>query len=134
METILVVEDEDAVRMLVKTVLQSHGYVVLEASGAREATYIRENHPGTIELLLTDIVLSGRSGREIAKEFLEHIPGIRVIYMSGYTGDFAFQAELEKSNAIFMDKPFSPDRLLRNVRQILAGVGADTASRNHSHG
>jgi two-component system, cell cycle sensor histidine kinase and response regulator CckA len=132
METILVVEDEDLVRKMVKTVLQTQGYTVLEATGAREATFMRETHPGAIDLLLTDIVLSGRSGREIAKEFLEHLPGIRIIYMSGYTGDFAFQAELEKANSVFMDKPFSSDRLLKNVRQILAGVAAGADSRNPS--
>ncbi len=130
METILVVEDEDIVRKLIKNVLESQGYLVLEASGAREATYMRENHPGSIDLLLTDIVLSGKSGREIAKEFLDHLPGIRVIYMSGYTGDATFQAELEKSNALFMGKPFSQDFLLKNVRYILTGVAADGDSRD----
>jgi two-component system, cell cycle sensor histidine kinase and response regulator CckA len=122
METILVVEDEDVLRRTIKSVLESKGYSVLQASGAREATYMRETHPGPIDLLLTDIVLSGRSGREIAKEFLDYLPDIRVIYMSGYTGDSAFQAELEKSNTLFLSKPFSMITLLKQIRQLLTGL------------
>ena len=124
MGTILVVEDEDLVRKMIKTVLKSQGYTILEACGARDATYIRENHPGTIDLLLTDIVLSGKSGREIAREFRENMPAIRIIYMSGYTGDSTFRAELEKTNALFLEKPFSTDSLVENVTQILGGMTA----------
>ncbi|GEM_PF-6154153 len=121
-ETILVVEDEENVRKLVRHVLAAQGYTVLEASGAREAMYMHEHHPGPIHLLLTDIVLSGKSGREIAKEFLELRPGIRVVYMSGYTDDTGFRKELEKSNAQFLGKPFTPTRLLQKVRDALMGA------------
>ena len=127
-ETILVVEDEENVRKLVKHVLSAQGYTVLEASGAREAMYMHENHPGPIHLLLTDIVLSGKSGREIAKEFLELRPGIRVVYMSGYTDDTEFRKELEKSNAQFLGKPFTPTRLLQKVRDAFLGAESGTTT------
>ncbi|MDB5049609.1 MAG: Blue-light-activated protein [Fibrobacteres bacterium] len=124
METILVVEDEENVRRLVRLVLEAQGYRVLDASGAREALYIHENHSAPIDLLLTDIVLSGKSGREVARELQELRPGIRVIFMSGYTDDTVMRSELEKSNALFMAKPFTPTRLLQKVRSALDGVDA----------
>jgi nitrogen-specific signal transduction histidine kinase/CheY-like chemotaxis protein len=127
-ETVLVVEDEQNVRTLVRHVLEARGYHVLDASGAREALYMHENHPGRIDLLLTDIVLSGKSGREIAKEFLELRPGIKVIFMSGYTDDTLMRSELEKTNALFMGKPFTPAKLLLKVRAALDGVEANAAA------
>lgn len=125
-ETVLAVEDEESVRSLVRIVLEGAGFNVLEASGAREALYMHENHPGAIDLLLTDIVLSGKSGREIAKEFLELRPGIRVIYMSGYTDDVLMRAELEKTQARFLGKPFTSEALIRMVR---AALGASPAAQ-----
>ena len=123
-ETVLVVEDEENVRNLVRHVLEAQGYEVLDASGAREAMYMHENHPGRIDLLLTDIVLSGKSGREIAREFAELRPGIKVIFMSGYADDTLMRSELEKNRALFMGKPFTPSRLLHKVRAALDGVTA----------
>jgi signal transduction histidine kinase/CheY-like chemotaxis protein len=123
-ETVLVVEDEENVRTLVRHVLEAQGYRVLEASGAREAMYMHENHEGGIDLLLTDIVLSGKSGREIAKEFAELRPGIRIIFMSGYTDDTVIRSELEKTRALFMGKPFTPSQLLQKVRAALEGAEA----------
>jgi PAS domain S-box-containing protein len=119
-ETILVVEDEENVRKLVRHVLTAQGYTVLEASGAREAMFMHENHTGPIHLLLTDIVMSGKSGREVAKEFMELRPGIRVVYMSGYTDDNDFRKELEKTNAHFLGKPFAPSRLVQKIREALS--------------
>jgi two-component system cell cycle sensor histidine kinase/response regulator CckA len=130
-ETILVVEDEDNVRRLVRLVLEGQGYNVLDASGAREALYMHETHKGGIDLLLTDIVLSGRSGREVAREFQELRPGIRVIFMSGYTDDTVMRGELEKSRALFMAKPFTPTRLLQKVRSALDGMTAEAEAPNH---
>lgn len=127
-ETILVVEDEENVRTLVRHVLEGEGYTVLEASGAREALYTHENHQGRIDLLLTDIILAGRSGREIAKDFMELRPGIHIIFMSGYIDDVLMRNELEHSRAMFLPKPFSPVRLTQKVRGALDGVDVEAPS------
>jgi signal transduction histidine kinase len=121
-ETILVVEDEENVRSLVRHVLEGQGYVVLEASGAREAMYVHENHAGRIDLLLTDVMLPGKSGRELARELLEVRPATKIIFMSGYTEDSVIRTELERSKAaLFLGKPFSPTLLGHTVRAALEG-------------
>lgn len=125
--TVLVVEDEESVLALVRSVLEARGYAVLEASGAREAMYIHENHPGRIDLLLTDIVLSGKSGREIARDLTELRPELRVIFMSGYA-DALIRNELERNSAAFLRKPFSPAILLEAVRQALESSRAPSES------
>jgi signal transduction histidine kinase len=123
-ETILVVEDEENVRSLVRQVLEGQGYAVLEASGAREAMYVHENHAGRIDLLLTDVMLPGKSGRELARELTEFRPATKIIFMSGYTGDTVIRTELERSKALFLGKPFSPALLGRTVRAALEGKPA----------
>jgi signal transduction histidine kinase/CheY-like chemotaxis protein len=121
-ETVLVVEDEENVRTLVRHVLEAQGYAVLEASGAREAMYMHENHPGRIDLLLTDIVLSGKSGRELAKDLVELHPGLRVVFMSGYTDDAVVRGGLPKAKSLFLAKPFSPAQLTDIVQAALEGT------------
>ena len=127
-ETVLMVEDEESVRKLVRIVLEEAGFNVLEASGAREALYTHENHSGGIDLLLTDIVLSGKSGREIAKEFLELRPGIRVIYMSGYTDDAVVRHGLVAEGARFLQKPFTPLALLTAINDCFTDTQASAPS------
>jgi DNA-binding NarL/FixJ family response regulator len=96
--------------------------VVLEASGAREAMYVHENHAGRIDLLLTDVMLPGKSGRELARELLEVRPATKIIFMSGYTEDSVIRTELERSKAaLFLGKPFSPTLLGHTVRAALEG-------------
>jgi len=123
-ETVLVVEDEDNVRNLVRQVLEAQGYMVLEASGAREALYMYENHTGHLDLLLTDIVLSGKSGRELAKELRELSPGLRVVFMSGYTDDEVVRGGIGTPQSLFLAKPFSHSQLTHTVRAALEGAKA----------
>jgi len=118
-ETILVVEDEPAVLALSQRALEAQGYVVLAASDAAAALRVVERHGGTIHLLLTDVVMPGLSGRELADRLRAQRPGIRVLYMSGYPGDAVVQHGTLPSGSAFLQKPFSPDGLARKVRDVL---------------
>lgn len=118
-ETILVAEDEEAVRTLVRRALERQGYVVLEARGATEALEVAHRHQGQIHLLLTDVVMPDRGGREVADAIRAQRPGIRVLYMSGYTDDAVVKHGIEASTDSFIQKPFTPSHLSRKVRNIL---------------
>jgi PAS domain S-box-containing protein len=118
-ETILVVEDEPAVLALSQRALETHGYVVLAASDATTALRLVERHGGTIHLLLTDVVMPGMSGRDLADQLAARRPGTRVLYMSGYPGDAVVQHGELQPGAAFLQKPFSPDGLARKVRDVL---------------
>ena len=118
-ETVLVVEDEPAVLSLSCRALEAQGYVVLRATDAETAQRIVERHGGTIHLLLTDVVMPGLSGRELADRLTVKRPGIRVLYMSGYPGDAVVQHGALPSGTAFLQKPFSPDGLARKVRDVL---------------
>jgi len=127
-ETVLVVEDEDSVRRLVKLTLIGQGYRVLEASGERDALRIHEKYRGAVHVLLTDVVLPGKSGREIAKAIEALRPGIRIVFMSGYAEDPLFQQSIEKTGADFLAKPFTPSQLLTKVRHALEKTGSGSGS------
>jgi CheY-like chemotaxis protein len=116
---VLVVEDEPAVLTLSRRALEAQGYVVLAASDAAAALRIVERHGGTIHMLLTDVVMPGLSGRELADRLAAQRPGIRVLYMSGYPGDAVVQHGTLPSGSAFLQKPFSPDGLARKVRDVL---------------
>ena len=118
-ETILVVEDEPAVLALSQRALEAHGYVVLAASDATTALRLVERHGGTIHLLLTDVVMPGMSGRDLADQLAARRPGTRVLYMSGYPGDAVVQHGELQPGASFLQKPFSADGLARKVRDVL---------------
>jgi PAS domain S-box-containing protein len=118
-ETVLVVEDEPAVLALSRRALESQGYVVLAASDANAALRVVERHGGMIHLLLTDVVMPGLSGRELADRLSAQRPGIRVLYMSGYPGDAVVQHGTLPLGSAFLQKPFSPDGLARKVRDVL---------------
>ena len=118
-ETILVVEDEPAVLSLSRRALEAQGYVVLAASDASDAMRVVERHGGTIHLLLTDVVMPGLSGPELADQLFARRPGIRVLYMSGYPGDAVVQHGALPHGSSFLQKPFSPDGLARKVRDVL---------------
>jgi PAS domain S-box-containing protein len=118
-ETLLLVEDEDAVRSLVRNVLREKGYRVLEASGGEEALEFSELYAGRIDLLVTDVVMPQMNGRELARRLLNVRPQIKVLYISGYTENAVwFQNGLDSSGA-FLQKPFSPEALARKVREVL---------------
>jgi two-component system cell cycle sensor histidine kinase/response regulator CckA len=117
-ETVLLVEDEDSVRSLVRRVLQRQGYTVLEASNGAEALRIAERHRGTIPLLVTDMMMPGMSGTVLAEQFTRRRPGARVLFMSGYTDD---QFPTLGPGKELLLKPFEPAELARRARTVLDG-------------
>ena len=118
-ETILLVEDEAMVRTLVRTVLEGCGYRVLEAATVEELDRLREQHPDTIDLLLTDVVMPERSGPEVAEFLRQDYPDLRVLFMSGYTDDAVIRHGMSTAEAAFIQKPFSPWILAQKVRELL---------------
>ncbi len=117
-EVVLLVEDEGLVRQLARNVLESKGYVVLEAGDGREGLALCESHQGTIDLLVTDVVMPELGGRELAEHALKLRPGLKVMFMSGHTQDVILK-EGVKHGAAFLQKPFSPAALAQKVRETL---------------
>ena len=118
-ETVLLVEDEEAVRTLAQKVLRARGYTVLEAGTGHEALAFRERHKGPIDLLLTDVIMPGMNGRELAEELAPSYRGIRVLYMSGYTDDAVLRHGVLEEGTAYIQKPFTPDALAQRVRDVL---------------
>jgi CheY-like chemotaxis protein len=118
-ETILLAEDEPALRELTREVLEEHGYAVLEAGSGDGALKRAEEYPGTIDLLLTDVVMPRMSGRELADRLTRLRPGLRVMFMSGYTDDAVVRHGVSAPSAAFIQKPFGPESLLAKVREVL---------------
>jgi two-component system cell cycle sensor histidine kinase/response regulator CckA len=118
-ETILVVEDEAGVRNLVSHVLRRNGYTVLEASHGEEALTLIEHYSGTIDLLVTDMVMPLMSGRQLADRMSAKQPKMRVIYMSGYVHPEGDQPRNSNGRRAFLQKPFKPDVLATLVREVL---------------
>jgi two-component system cell cycle sensor histidine kinase/response regulator CckA len=118
-ETLLLVEDDPALRAVTREVLEGAGYRVHVASRAEEALAVSEAHPAVIDLLLSDVVMPGRSGPELAAELLARRPGLRVLYTSGYTSDAIARHGLQEAGVRLLQKPFSPSDLLRAVREAL---------------
>ena len=121
-ETILLVEDELAVRELARDVLRAHGYTVLEAQHGREALRISERHSGPIHLMLTDVVMPEMRGQELANRLAALRPTMPVVYMSGYTDAAVVHHGVLDPGTIFLQKPFTPDALARKIRQVLDPV------------
>jgi len=115
------VEDEGILRELACEFLRGGGYQVLDSSNGAEAIQISEKHPGPIHLLLTDGVMPGMSGRQLAKHLLDARVGLKVLYMSGYTDDVVLRNGMLESDMAFLQKPFTRDLLLFRVRQVLDG-------------
>jgi CheY-like chemotaxis protein len=118
-ETLLLAEDEPAVRSLVRQVLEAAGYRVLEAASGEEALRVAERHGGRIELLITDVVMPNMNGRELAQVLRTRRAETRVLYMSGHTEDVVVKKEVIETGSNFLAKPFGPDDLLREVREAL---------------
>lgn len=129
-ETILVVEDEAPVRMVVRRMLEREGYTVLEAPNGPDALRLVETSARHIDLVLTDVVMPEQSGRAFAERLALRRPGMRVLYMSGYTDDEILRRELTPPGARFLQKPFTPQRLARAVREALDG--SDPGGRGSS--
>jgi PAS domain S-box-containing protein len=123
-ETILVVEDEEAVRELIQTVLKEKGYEVLASKDPQEAEQSAAQFKGEIHLLLTDMVMPGISGRELATRISARRRDVRVLYMSGYTDNVITAGGMLEKGLAFLQKPFSPATLVQKVREVLSHTPA----------
>ncbi len=115
----LVVEDDHAVRAIARAALTRRGYRVLTAGDAAEALAIVRAYPGPIHLLLTDVVMPGMGGRELAEQVVAERVGLRVLFMSGYTEDEVLHRGVSAEAMAFLPKPFTPETLASRVRAVL---------------
>jgi CheY-like chemotaxis protein len=118
-ETVLIVEDETAVRALVREILELSGYAVLEARGPHEALELLARRRGPVQLVVTDVVMPEMSGRELVERLARISPDTPVLYMSGYTDNELGRHGVLDSSTVFLHKPFTPDGLCRKVREVL---------------
>jgi len=118
-ETVLLVEDEESLRKLAQGCLQTCGYTVLEATDGQDALEVANRYRGKIHLLLTDVIMPGISGRDLADQLAQVRPDVKVLYMSGYTHDLVTQRGILASGSELLQKPFAISALLRKVRDML---------------
>ena len=118
-ETVLIVEDDDSLRKLARTVLKQRGYKVLEAENGEDALRVSEAHDGSIDLLIADVVMPKMGGKETAERLQPLYPQMKVIYMSGYTDNAILHHGVLAPGLNFFEKPFTPEGLARKVREIL---------------
>ena len=123
-ETILIVEDEEAVRELIQTVLTEKGFDVIVSLDPQHAEKIASEFAGEIHLLLTDMVMPGMSGRELAERISAKRRDIRVLFMSGYTDNVITSGGMLQEGLAFLQKPFSPAALVQKVREVLSQTTA----------
>ncbi len=123
-ETILVVEDEAAIRSLTRRILEKHGYRVLDAPNGGEAEKLVTGNPEKIDVLLTDLVMPDMTGTELATRLCAKRPGLRVVLMSGYTDDAVVRDGPPESERAFLQKPFTPAMLVRKIRDVLSSGGS----------
>jgi len=125
-ETILLVEDEESVRQLVRETLVARGYTVMEAQSGEEGLQVAQGHSGPLDVVITDVVMPGISGRELAKRLTDARPETRVLYLSGYAEDAIVHEGVLEPGTAFLQKPFTLQTLSRKVREVLQ------TSRNHA--
>ena len=118
-ETVLLVEDEESVRQLVRETLESKGYKVLEADNGEAALQIVAGYSGNIDILITDVVMPGMSGRELSARLCASCPQTKVLYLSGYTEDAIVHEGVLDPDTAFLQKPFTLQMLVRKVREVL---------------
>jgi CheY-like chemotaxis protein len=127
---ILLAEDEPLVRSLLSDALRRSGYTVLEAGDGEEAMQRATEYPGTIELLVSDALMPRLSGKELAARIHARTPGLKVLFISGYSGDSLPEGTVAAPNVSFLGKPFTPNVLVDRVRDILSGSGAGRPDRD----
>src|ERR1019366_970845 len=118
-ETVLVVEDQDEVRGLASNILKAYGYRVLEATDGTKALAVAAGHSGPIDLLLTDVVLPGMNGRELAERLRTLLPAVKVLYTSGYTHNVIADRGVVDRDVAYIAKPYPPDGLAAKIREVL---------------
>jgi CheY-like chemotaxis protein len=123
--TILLVEDEDFVRQVTAEVLSFGGYRVFEARTAAEAMRVFRQHGEHVQLLLTDVVLPGTNGRDLARDLQLLHPGLRTMFISGYPDNEVTQRGLEEPRVFYLPKPYSAESLMQKVRQVLAAAAIE---------
>ena len=132
MRTILVVDDDEWVRVLARDVLATEGYRVLEAADGQDAIRVAAEHPGPIHLLLTDVVMPGMNGCELAAGLGALLPGLKVMFMSAYDRDFLVARGLNPTGPV-ITKPFTIEYLTRRIQMVLGDrrptASAPTAAR-----
>jgi CheY-like chemotaxis protein len=138
-ETILLVEDEPAVRRMAAEVLLNIGYRVIAAPSGADALRMAAKHEGPLDLLLTDVVMPGMTGPELARQFHSKFPRMRILYMSGYTDDAIEKHGLRGRTVRLLQKPFTHETLARGIREALgpvaqASVAAEKLATCHSEG
>jgi two-component system, cell cycle sensor histidine kinase and response regulator CckA len=122
-ETVVLAEDDAAVRALARAALEAQGYAVLEAADGAGAVRAAENHSGPVHLLVTDVVMRGLGGREVAEAVRARYPGARVLFVSGFAGAAAARHGSVGAGEAFLQKPFTPLTLARKVREVLDAGG-----------
>ncbi|MBW1677410.1 MAG: response regulator, partial [Deltaproteobacteria bacterium] len=122
-ETVLIVEDEDAVRKMAIKFLKKYGYRVLEAANGKEAIEIFRQFHGTIHLLITDVIMPGMNGKELAERLLAERPDMKVLFMSGYTQNIIMQKGIMPADIHYIQKPFSFEGLAKKVRETIEEPG-----------
>lgn len=120
-ETVLVVEDNDMVRQMTADILSRRGYTVLTAEGGRECLDLLAARQGPVDLLITDVIMPEMNGKALYKKAVQRLPGLRVLYMSGYTENVIASRGVLESGVHFIQKPFTPRSLAAKVREVLAG-------------
>ncbi len=123
-ETVLLVEDQPSVRTLARVALESLGYTVLEAAGPGDALALSQEYPRPIHVMVTDVVMAGMSGRELARRVTRQRPNLRILFVSGYGDEEAKRRGVERSGATLLRKPFTPNSLTAKLREVLDGTGA----------
>jgi CheY-like chemotaxis protein len=118
-ETVLIVEDEDGVRELLWKILTDHGHTVLEARHGRDALTVASGYDHPIQLLVTDVVMPEMGAGELVDQLVASRPELKVLYISGYTNDEVMRRGISRSEAAFIQKPFTSEELMKKVREVL---------------
>jgi two-component system, cell cycle sensor histidine kinase and response regulator CckA len=121
-ETVLLAEDDDAVRAVTVRTLRARGYTVLECSSAEQAVQVWRARGASVDLLITDVVMPALNGRDLVELLRQQRPSLRILFMSGYTGGALVHQGIFESGAAYLQKPFTPDLLAEKVRQVLDGT------------